>query len=426
MKTYEVVVFGATGFTGRLVIDALVARYSRRVRLAIAGRDRDKLERVAEELQARYPGAPRVGILRADSADRASLGMLARSATTICSTVGPYARYGDSLLEICAQTGTHYCDLSGEIAFMRTAIDRHDHLARASRARIVQAAGFDSVPSDVGVYMLHQHFAARGKQLASARARFNLHAVGLSGGTMSSMLGLLEDLARDPRMREQALDPYGLVPGRRRRGPDGLDRVGVRYERRFGGWTGPFIMAPVNTRIVRRTNALLGEAYGRDFRYEEACAFGHGPGAAAQAFGASAQLLGLVGLGAVAPGRALLARLGPKPGEGPSQAVRASSSFELIVQGEGDGLTAEASVTGGDPGYGETAKMISEVAVALACDGDRLPARFGVLTPVAALEGRLIERLRAVGIGLAIRGAELTLPASRRPAPATCLVQPTR
>jgi short subunit dehydrogenase-like uncharacterized protein len=310
--------------------------------------------------------------------------------------VGPYVRYGSPLVAACAEHGVDYCDLTGEPPWIRDMIAAHHERAAASGARIVHCCGFDSIPFDVGVLMLHEHLRGQGKQLASASSRVRAKG-GLSGGTAASMLAILE-LNGDPAVRRSLGDPYALNPAGAPRGPDGGDQQGPRRDPASGRWTAPFVMAAINTRIVRRSNALLDFPYGRDFRYQEAMDMGTGPAGFGRALGMTAALAGMVTLGSLAPSRRFFARFLPSPGEGPSREVRERGSFRVEIQGVGaDGSTATAVIADTlDPGYGSTVKMLAASALCLAKDD--LPARGGVLTPASALGMKLVERLRAAGM----------------------------
>jgi short subunit dehydrogenase-like uncharacterized protein len=324
---------------------------------------------------------------------------VARRAGVVCTTVGPYARHGEPLVAACAEHGTSYCDLTGEVPWIRAMIDAHHARAAATGARIVHCCGFDSVPSDLGVLLVHEHLAALGKQLREAHLRVVRMKGGVSGGTAASLLGVLE-AASDPPVRRLLADAYSLVP-EGPRGADGLDQLAPKRE--DGRWTGPFVMAAVNTRIVRRTNALLGYPYGRDFRYDEAIDTGRGATGLATAAALTAGLGALAAVGSVAAGRRLIARFLPSPGEGPSREERERGGFVIEVRATAtDGTRATAVVEGRrDPGYGGTARMLGESALCLA--EDALPPRAGVLTPASAMGDALVRRLRAVGMTLEAR-----------------------
>jgi short subunit dehydrogenase-like uncharacterized protein len=399
-RTYDVVLFGATGFTGKLVAEYLAQHHTGTLRWAIAGRNAEKLGQVKSELVRIAPALSELGVLVADSADDAKLAEIAKSTRVVCTTVGPYMKYGMPLTRACAEHGTSYCDLTGETPFVRRSIDENHARAQESGARIVHCSGFDSIPSDLGVLLLHDAFRARGKELARASFFCGPMKGGFSGGTVASMMDLLDAASSDRELRSLIGDPYALLPDRTNgRGPDGSDQRDVRYDALVDQWTGPFVMAAINTRVVRRSNALQDFAYGKDFAYREAMSFGRGPAGFARAAGVTAALGGFVGIASFAQGRQLLARMLPAPGQGPSKAARDAGFFKVRIVGEGGGLRVDARVEGtSDPGYGETAKMLGEAAVCLARDADALPRRYGVLTPAAGMGVHLIERLRAAGM----------------------------
>jgi short subunit dehydrogenase-like uncharacterized protein len=406
-RPYDIVLFGATGFTGKLVAEYLAPRLADSdLRLALAGRDVAKLEAVRASLAAKTPRAAELPLLRADSADRASLDALAAQASVVCTTVGPYARYGAELVAACVAHGTDYCDLTGEVQFIRRMIDAHHAEAERTGARIVHCCGFDSIPSDLGTFMLQEAMRAKhGVPLDAVHFFAGESRGGVSGGTIASMLTLLEEAKRDRAVRRIVGDPYALVPDAPTRGPDGSDQRGVRHDAQLGMWTGPFVMAAINTRIVRRSNALLDYAYGEGFRYAEAMSTGKG---AAGLFRATAMTAGLgAALGAlqIAPLRSLLAKhVLPAPGEGPSAEAREKGFFVVRLVGEGragDGakVLLRGRVEGkGDPGYAATARMLGESALCLALDGAKLDAPGGIRTPASTMGTALLARLRDAGM----------------------------
>ncbi|SFP11730.1 Uncharacterized conserved protein [Geodermatophilus dictyosporus] len=396
-REHDVVLLGATGFVGRLVARYLAEAAPPDLRVALAGRSREKLTAAAAELPAagrRWP------LLEADTGDPASLARLAGSTRVLVTTVGPYARYGLPVVEACARAGTHYADLTGEVLFVREAIDRFDALARESGARIVHAAGYDSIPSDLSVFLLAERAREDGaggltdvRLVASARG-------GVSGGTVASMRGQVEAMATDRALRRLIGDPYALSPDRAaepgtRQPPDAAPPALAAD----GRWTAPFVMAPFNTRIVRRSNALQEWSYGRDLRYGESMSAGRGLPGALTAAGITTGLAAGLGALAFAPTRALLDRVLPAPGSGPSEAAREKGFFRMAVDASTEGgRRYRATAAGpGDPGYKATSVMLGEVALGLALDGDRLPDRAGSLTPATALDGVLVDRLRAAG-----------------------------
>lgn len=401
-RDFDLVLLGATGFTGRLVAEYLDAHAPDGVRIALAGRNAGKLEALRAGLGAKGRAFP---LLQADSHDADSLAALARRARVVCTTVGPYAKHGMLLVAACAKAGTHYTDLTGEVQFMRDSIDAWHAEARRTGARIVHACGFDSIPSDVGAWLL---FRALGPMRRATWVVERLKG-GFSGGTVASLLHALEDARKDPARRRLMADPYALSPDRAKEpdlGPE-RDLMHFEFDPFVDGWVAPFVMAPINTRVVRRTNALLGYPYGRSFRYREVSGAPKGlrgiAFAAAMTGGLGALLAGL----SFGPTRKLLERLLPKPGEGPSEEARRAGRLEVRVFGEAeDGRRATALIAGqGDPGYQLTALMLSQASLALALDTARLPDRAGVLTPISAMGDVLVERLRAAGMTLTVEGA---------------------
>jgi short subunit dehydrogenase-like uncharacterized protein len=393
-RDYEVVVYGATGFTGRLVAQYLLKTYGTdgELRWAMAGRSQAKLEQVAAEL-----GATAVPLLTADSEDESSLAALVQSTRVLCTTVGPYALYGSELVAACAQHGTHYCDLTGEVQWMQKMISAHQASAAASGARIVHTCGFDSIPSDLGVlYLQNAMHAAHGVPATQVKYRAVGASGGFSGGTLYSMINMFEEMAKDPNLAEAMADPYSLNPPGSIRGSDVNDQTGVIFDDDFNRWTLPFMMAAINTRVVRRSNALLNNSWGTDFNYDEATLAPEGQGAFKSKLVAGAMN---AGAGAIAfkPTRALLKRWLPKPGEGPSLEQREKGYFDILFYGihpSDRSKDMQARVTGDrDPGYGSTSKMLGEAAVCLAKDD--LGCGGGFWTPASALGTPLIERLQA-------------------------------
>ena len=396
-RVHDVVLYGASGFVGRLVAAHLAGHAPAGVRIALAGR---AAARVAEVRAGLPPAARDWPVLEADAGDARSLAALAAQTRVLATTVGPYARHGLPVVQACASAGTHYVDLSGEVLFVREAIDRFDAAARGTGARIVHACGYDSVPSDLTALLLAQRAAADG---AGALGDVRLVATargGFSGGTVDSMRGQLEAVRRNPSLRRLLADPFALSPDRDAE-PDTPQppTAGLPGRTPDGRWTAPFVMAPFNTRIVRRSNALQGWAYGRSLRYAEVMGCGRGPLGAATAVGVSAALAGSVAALTFPPTRALLDRVLPAPGSGPGEATREKGWFRMVVDaGTESGRRYRATAAGqGDPGYAATAVMLGQSALALALDVDRLPDRAGSLTPATALGDVLVDRLRAAG-----------------------------
>ncbi|MGV9451988.1 saccharopine dehydrogenase family protein [Streptomyces sp. NPDC003635] len=376
-RPYDIVLFGATGFAGALTAEYLAANAPEGLRWAIAGRDETRLNRLRESL----PGGEGVGVLRADVADPGSVRELARHARVVATTVGPYVRYGEDLVAACADSGTDYLDLSGEPEFVDLMYVRHDARARETGARIVHAAGFDSVPHDLGAYFtvrqLPEGVPLTVDGFVTAGAMF-------SGGTFASALG---QMARGRQMvaaaRERARHEPRLV-GRRALAPTGTPR----FAGEVGAWAVP--LPTIDPQIVRRSAKAL-DRYGPDFRYRHYAAVRRLPVAVAGVVGVG----GLAAAAQLPPARRWLSdRL--KPGEGPSPEKRAKSWFSVRFVGQGGGRRVFTEVSGGDPGYDETAKMLAESALCLAFD--ELPATSGQVTTAVAMGDALTERLRRAGI----------------------------
>ncbi len=391
---YDIILVGATGYVGALIADVLAARAGgNRLRWAMAGRNAGKLAVVKDSLG---PRGERVATIVADTSDRAAMDVLAAQTKVVLTTVGPYAKYGSELVAACAAAGTDYCDLTGEAPWIQRMIDAHQDAAAASGARIVPCCGFDSIPSDLGVLFLNNAVRQRTGQPCTAIAmRVKSMKGGASGGTIASMMNLVEEAVGSSSVRAMLANPFALNPKGARQGPRQPGAIPVTYDGAAGSWTAPFVMGAINTRVVHRSNALLNYAYGRDFQYDEAMLTGGGVLGAPAAIAVTGAM-GAFGLAAAfPPTRALLNRFVlPKPGEGPTAEQRERGSYELLFLGTAaDGAKFKARVTGDrDPGYGSTAKMIAEAAICLS----ELPAddvAGGFWTPASAMGTRLIERL---------------------------------
>ena len=394
-RTFDIVVWGATGFTGALVAEYLLAQYGLGGDLcwAIAGRSQEKLDSVKAELGA---DAADLATLVADSFDEESLAAMTASTKVVITTVGPYAQYGSPLVAACVANGTHYCDLAGEAQWIRRMIDTHHDAAVASGARIVNCCGFDSVPMDIGVWFLQDEARQRyGSYCDAITMLVKATKGGPSGGTIASMLNIIKEARADRSVARVLVDPYALNPPGDREGPDGRDQQGVRYDDVAETWTAPFVMAGINTKVVRRSHALQGYPYGRDFRYREAVMMGKGASSWAKASTMTAALGGFVVASGFEFSRGLLEKhVLPKPGEGPSQSQRENGFYDLRQFGQlPDGSVIKSRIKGDrDPGYGSTSKMLAEAGVSLAVDD--LESAGGVLTPAAAMGGALLGRLR--------------------------------
>ncbi|MET7474419.1 saccharopine dehydrogenase NADP-binding domain-containing protein [Streptomyces sp. NPDC005648] len=376
-RPYDIVLFGATGFVGTLTAEYLAGHAPEGLRWAIAGRSERKLERLRERL----PGGEKVGVLRADVSEPASLRELAEHARVVATTVGPYVTYGEDLVAACADTGADYLDLTGEPEFVDLTYVRHDARARETGARLVHACGFDSVPHDLGAYFtvrqLPEGVPLRVDGFVSVDATF-------SGGTFASALNQFSRLR--PMLaaeRDRGRHEPRLV-GRRAAAPTGVPR----FAKEVGAWALP--LPTIDPRIVHRSAKAL-ERYGPDFRYRHYAAVRHLP----VAVGGAAAIGALVAVAQLAPARRWLSdRL--EPGQGPSPQKRAKSWFSVRFVGEGGGRRVFTEVAGGDPGYDETAKMFAESALSLAFD--ELPDTAGQVTTATAMGEALTERLRGAGI----------------------------
>jgi short subunit dehydrogenase-like uncharacterized protein len=394
-RDFDLILWGASGFTGRLVAEHL-ARVgpARKLRWAVGGRNAEKLGAMLREI-----GMPDIPVVLGDSQDPRSMADLARQTRAVCSTVGPYALYGSELVAACADLGTHYCDLSGEVHWMRHMIDQHEARAVETGARIVHSCGFDSIPSDLGCLFLQQHAIERyGQPCGSVKLFVRKMKGTFSGGTVASMLNALEVAKHSPEARRIMGNPYALNPAGQRKGPDGRDQARPHRDPDADCWTAPFVMAAINTRIVRRSHALLGWPWGRRFRYSESVLTGKGLAGLARATTMTAALGGFMAAASIGPARMLMNRLFlPQPGQGPNEAAREAGGFEMLLIGRHPAASERhisARVTGRrDPGYGATARMLGEAAICLALDGSKLPVAGGSWTPATAFGALLIERL---------------------------------
>jgi short subunit dehydrogenase-like uncharacterized protein len=393
-REHDLVVYGATGFVGVLTAQYLADAAPAGVRIALGGRSEAKLEKTRAELGVDWP------LVVADSQDAEAVKALAESTRVVATTVGPYFKYGKPLLEACAAAGTHYADLTGEVLFMRWAIETADATARESGARIVHTCGFDSIPSDIGVMLLHEEAQAGGHgELEETVFVVKAMRGGASGGTIDSARTAVDTVKKDPPMRRVLADPYALSPDRDAEPNLGSERDSLKPFRddRLGGWMAPFVMGSVNTRVVRRSNALAGHAYGKRFRYREVMRTGTGPLGLAKATAVAGGLAGMFAGFATPGARQLMDRFLPEPGEGPDEKTRDSGFFNIDIHSTtstGKRLRCEIRVQG-DPGYKATAVMLGESGLCLALDD--LPEAAGVLTPASAMGRVLADRLIAAG-----------------------------
>ena len=376
-REYDVIVYGATGYTGRLVAEYLAQAYPQGVRWAMAGRSLTKLQEVRDLI-----GAPAATpLVTANADDPASLRAMCARATVIVTTVGPYQLYGSDLVAACAATGTAYVDLCGEPAWMRQMIDRHEAEAKASGARIVFSCGFDSIPFDLGVMTVQEAAKARfGMAAPRVKCRVRASKGGFSDGTAASLKATMAAAARDPSLIPLLASPYALAPGHK--GVSQPTGLLPEYDPTIEAWVAPFVMAPINTKNVHRTNFLLGQPFG-DMVYDEMVVTGLGD-------------LGKAAADALAKINPFAGDSGPKPGEGPTREERESGHYDILfIALMPDGSRVDAVVTGDrDPGYGSTSRMLAESALCLVADGDGT-GQGGIWTPGALMGARLRDRLAA-------------------------------
>ncbi len=392
-KPYDLILWGATGFTGRLVAEYLLKQYGigKSLRWAIAARSEDKLKSTRQEL-----GESGIPIIIADSHNPASLIAMVEQTCVVCTTVGPYALHGSLLVQTCVEQGVDYCDLTGEVPWIRRMIDQHHQTAASKGVKIVHCCGFDSIPSDLGVKFLQEYaYKTYGNYCQQIRLRVKAVKGGLSGGTYASLKNVLHEAHADHQVAALMDNPYSLNPLQMQQVKDQKDLKGIAFDKDFHSWTGPFAMAGINTRIVRRSHALAGFPYGNNFTYEEATLTGRGFSGKLKA-----TLMAKVIEKMTQKHKSILLRIAdyflPDPGEGPSKTQRESGFFKMALTGElADGQSVGAIVTGDrDPGYGSTSKMLGESAVCLALDRDQLPLTYGVLTPAIAMDKVLRNRLQ--------------------------------
>lgn len=407
-REFDLVLYGATGFAGKLTAEYL-ARSGAAARIALAGRSEDRLRAVRDSLGVAAQDWP---LLTADASAPSTLQAMAARTQVVVTTVGPYTKYGLPLVAACAAAGTDYADLTGETMFIRESIDQFHKQAIDTGARIVHSCGFDSVPSDLTTYALYRRAAADGAgQLGDTDLVVRTLAGGVSGGTVASTMEFMRTSSRDPHARRLMNDPYTLSPDRAAE-PELGGQPDVRWRRGSeiapelaGYWTGAFAMAGPNTRIVRRSNALLDYAYGRRFAYSEQMSLGRSlaaPLAAAVVTGSSAVVLGLGGRYFDRLPATLVERLAPRPGTGPSEQTRMRGRYRVeTYTTTSSGARYVASMAQqGDPGYQATAVLLGECGLALALDRDKLSDLHGVLTPAVAMGDALLARFPAADVQL--------------------------
>ena len=407
-REFDIVLYGATGFAGRLTAEYL-SRAAGDARIALAGRSQNKLLAVRDSLG---PTAQNWPLITADASQPSTLNTMAAQTRVVITTVGPYTRYGMPLVAACAAAGTDYADLTGETSFIRDSIDQHHKQAVDTGARIVHSCGFDSVPSDLTVYALYRKAAEDGAgELADTTLVVRSFAGGVSGGTLASMTEVLRTASADPEARRQMNAPYTLTPDRAAEPelggqPDLRWRRGAEIAPELAGyWTTAFVMAAVNTRIVRRSNALLDYPYGRRFEYGEVMSVPRGvvaPVAAALGAGLNGAVFALGSRFFDKVPRRAVERVLPKPGTGPSERAREQGHYtvETYTTTTSGARYVSRMSQRGDPGYKATAVLLGECGLALALDRDKLSDLRGVLTPAAAMGDALLARFPAAEVSL--------------------------
>ena len=402
----DVVVFGASSFVGQILCRYLLQEFgskgqagARKLSWAIAGRSRTKLEALVSSLG---PVAKHLPVIVADAADEKALEALCTDTRVVISTVGPYALYGEPLVRVCARLGTDYCDLSGEAPWMRRMIVQYSDAAERSGARIVHCCGFDSIPSDMGVWFLQQQSVLQfGEPCVQIKMRVKAMRGTASGGTVASIVNVVREAAHNADLRRELTNPYSLCPPGASTKTRQTNVTGPTFDRAFGAWSAPFVMAAINVRVVLRSNALRCNISGNkqcvgDFRYDEAMLTGKGLSGRAKAMGITAGIGGFIAAAALPPTRWLMEKfILPAPGEGPSDDKQEKGFFDLRFIGRTiDGRELRVKVTGDrDPGYGSTAKMLGEAAACLAQDVSNVTVGGGFWTPSTALGEALYKRL---------------------------------
>lgn len=394
-QEFDIVVFGATSFVGRILAGRMLSQLGSdgKVRWALAGRSKARLNALRDELG---PQAVDLPILIADASDDESLQALCARTRVVVSTVGPYALYGEPLVRACVESGTDYCDLTGEVQWIRRMIQLYEARAKVTGARIVHCCGFDSVPSDLGVWFLQQQAIEKFGQPAS-RVKMRVRAAkgGLSGGTVASLMNVVREAASNKALRQELANPFSICPPEHRSVERQPDVKTAEFDPDFGVWLAPFIMAAINTRVVHRTNALLEAEYGREFRYDEAMMTGKGLKGRATALSIAAAMGGFAVATAIKPTRWLLEKfVVPAPGEGPDRKAQESGFYDLRFMGTTQGgQSLMVKVTGqGDPGYGSTSLILAQAVQCLAFDVPRARAG-GFWTPASLMGEPLLDRL---------------------------------
>jgi short subunit dehydrogenase-like uncharacterized protein len=393
---FDIIIFGATSFVGQILTRYMLNQFAvgGELKWAIAGRSQNKLSELKLSLGT---AGEALDTLVADAADEDSLHSMCLSTRVIISTVGPYALYGEPLVKVCVALGTDYCDLTGEVQWIAKMLERYEDEAKKSGARIVNSCGFDSVPSDLGVYFLQHHANQKfGQTCSSIKMRVKKMKGAASGGTVASMTNIFKEVASNPALRKVLANPYAICPsdhGNTVR-QDNMNRP--QYDDDFNSWVAPFVMAVINTRIVHRSNTLVEGGYSQHFDYNEAMLTGKGLMGSGIAAGVGVGLGGFAMAAVIPPTRWVMEKfILPKPGEGPSIDAQEKGFYDLRFYGKtDDGQEIRCKVTGDqDPGYGSTAKMLGQAAACLALDISKDDVQGGFWTPASVFGTQLITRL---------------------------------
>ncbi|NKY54074.1 saccharopine dehydrogenase family protein [Nocardia vermiculata] len=407
-REFDLVLFGATGFVGRLTARYLAAAAPDGARIALAGRSPEKLTAVRDELSGAAAIWP---LLVADSSDQVALDALAARTKVVVTTVGPYLRYGLPLAQACANAGTHYADLTGEPLFIRECMDRFGERATETGAKIVNSCGYDSIPSDLSVYRIYRRSVEDNTGELTDTTLIARFKGGASGGTIDSGRAMMEAVATDPAKGSVLSHPYSLSPDTAmepdvgRQSDQALSRASA-IDPSLDGWVTTFVMAAHNTKVVRRSNALLGWVYGKNFRYREVMGVGNSATAPLVAAGVAGGIVTTLAAGALlsrlSAGRKVLDRILPKPGTGPSERARSNGWFSMqTFAATTSGAKYRGTFAGqGDPGYQATSLMLGEAGLCLAFD--ELPELSGILTPASAMGDPLTDRLRTAGLTIEV------------------------
>lgn len=404
-KPFDIVLFGATSFVGQITTRYMLEKLgpNGQISWAIAGRSEQKLNQLKSSLGA---AADNVPLIIADSKDAESLSALCRQSRVVISTVGPYLLYGEPMIKACADNGTDYCDLTGEAYWIKLMIDKYQATAEQSGARLINCCGFDSIPSDLGVHYLQQQAHNKfGQYFDQVKLGVNAIKGGASGGTIASMIEMLNAAKADPEARQAMGDPYLLCPQNQSYQIRQSSLKGTAYDRDFHCWSAPFVMEAINSRVVLRSNALQNMRYSDKFSYQEVMLTGVGFKGWLRGLSLSLGLAGFVVAMMIGPIRRLMQKsLLPKPGEGPSETQQQNGYYDLRIVGQNEQQQMAIKVTGDrDPGYGSTAKILAQAGLCMALDVEKTDLPGGFWTPSTAMGDKLVARLiQHAGLGFEV------------------------